>query len=106
VAIPQELRAEGVEVRIGLLAGEVELGGDDLGRIAVSPFPPTRDVPPRPPVGSDARNGSANHAFGPLLVPCHPRQAALEAVGASAADPCPNLVKLGGLLEAKQPKAA
>jgi hypothetical protein len=64
VAIPQELRAEGVEVRIGLLAGEVELGGDDLGRIAVSPCPPTRDVPPRPPVGSDARNGSANHAFG------------------------------------------
>jgi hypothetical protein len=65
-----------------------------------------RDVPPRPPVGSDARNGSANHAFGPLLVLCHPRQAALEAVGASAAGPCPNLVKLGGLLEAKQPKAA
>jgi class 3 adenylate cyclase len=35
VAIRQELRAEGVEVRIGLHAGEVELRGDDVGGIAV-----------------------------------------------------------------------
>ncbi len=35
VAIREELRAEGVEVRIGLHAGEVELRGDDVGGIAV-----------------------------------------------------------------------
>jgi len=35
VAIQQELRAEGVEVRIGLHAGEIELRGDDVGGIAV-----------------------------------------------------------------------
>jgi DNA-binding NarL/FixJ family response regulator len=35
VAIRQELRAEGVEVRVGLHAGEVELRGDDVGGIAV-----------------------------------------------------------------------
>jgi DNA-binding NarL/FixJ family response regulator len=35
VAIRQGLRAEGVEVRIGLHAGEVELRGDDVGGIAV-----------------------------------------------------------------------
>jgi DNA-binding NarL/FixJ family response regulator len=35
VAIRQELRAEGVEVRIGLHCGEVELRGDDVGGIAV-----------------------------------------------------------------------
>jgi class 3 adenylate cyclase len=35
VAIRQGLLAEGVEVRIGLHAGEVELRGDDVGGIAV-----------------------------------------------------------------------
>jgi DNA-binding NarL/FixJ family response regulator len=35
MAIRQELRAEGVEVRIGLHCGEVELRGDDVGGIAV-----------------------------------------------------------------------
>jgi DNA-binding NarL/FixJ family response regulator len=35
VAIKEELRAEGVEVRIGLHSGEVELRGDDVGGIAV-----------------------------------------------------------------------
>jgi DNA-binding NarL/FixJ family response regulator len=35
VAIRQRLLAEGVEVRIGLHAGEVELRGDDVGGIAV-----------------------------------------------------------------------
>jgi DNA-binding NarL/FixJ family response regulator len=35
VAIRQGLRAEGVEVRIGLHCGEVELRGDDVGGIAV-----------------------------------------------------------------------
>jgi DNA-binding NarL/FixJ family response regulator len=35
VAIREELRAEGVEVRIGLHSGEVELRGDDVGGIAV-----------------------------------------------------------------------
>jgi DNA-binding NarL/FixJ family response regulator len=35
VAIRQELRAEGVEVRIGLHSGEVELRGNDVGGIAV-----------------------------------------------------------------------
>jgi DNA-binding NarL/FixJ family response regulator len=35
VAIRDELRPEGVEVRIGLHAGEVELRGDDVGGIAV-----------------------------------------------------------------------
>jgi class 3 adenylate cyclase len=35
VAIRDELRREGVEVRVGLHAGEVELRGDDVGGIAV-----------------------------------------------------------------------
>jgi DNA-binding NarL/FixJ family response regulator len=35
VAIRDELRAEGVEVRIGLHSGEVELRGEDVGGIAV-----------------------------------------------------------------------
>jgi DNA-binding NarL/FixJ family response regulator len=35
VAIRRELRAEGVEVRIGLHSGEVELRADDVGGIAV-----------------------------------------------------------------------
>jgi class 3 adenylate cyclase len=35
VAIRDELHAEGVEVRIGLHSGEVELRGDDVGGIAV-----------------------------------------------------------------------
>jgi DNA-binding NarL/FixJ family response regulator len=35
VAIRDELRAEGVEVRVGLHSGEVELRGDDIGGIAV-----------------------------------------------------------------------
>ncbi len=35
VAIRQELQAEGVEVRIGLHAGEVEMRGEDVGGIAV-----------------------------------------------------------------------
>jgi DNA-binding NarL/FixJ family response regulator len=35
VAIRHELRAEGVEVRIGLHTGEVELRGEDVGGIAV-----------------------------------------------------------------------
>ena len=35
VAIRDKLRAEGVEVRIGLHSGEVELRGDDVGGIAV-----------------------------------------------------------------------
>lgn len=35
LAIREALRAEGVEVRIGLHAGEVELRGDDVGGIAV-----------------------------------------------------------------------
>jgi DNA-binding NarL/FixJ family response regulator len=35
LAIRQELRAESVEVRIGLHAGEVEMRGDDVGGIAV-----------------------------------------------------------------------
>jgi DNA-binding NarL/FixJ family response regulator len=35
VAIRQKLRTEGVEVRIGLHSGEVELRGDDVGGIAV-----------------------------------------------------------------------
>ena len=35
VAIRDELQAEGVEVRIGLHSGEVELRGDDVGGIAV-----------------------------------------------------------------------
>jgi DNA-binding NarL/FixJ family response regulator len=35
VAIRDELRTEGVDVRIGLHSGEVELRGDDLGGIAV-----------------------------------------------------------------------
>ncbi|HEX6132137.1 MAG TPA: adenylate/guanylate cyclase domain-containing protein [Actinomycetota bacterium] len=35
LAIRETLRAEGVEVRIGLHAGEVELRGDDVGGIAV-----------------------------------------------------------------------
>jgi DNA-binding NarL/FixJ family response regulator len=35
VAIREELRTEGVEVRIGLHSGEVELRGDDVGGIAV-----------------------------------------------------------------------
>jgi class 3 adenylate cyclase len=36
VAIRQALRAEGVEIRIGLHSGEVELRGDDVGGIAVN----------------------------------------------------------------------
>ncbi len=35
VAVREELRIEGVEVRIGLHSGEVELRGDDVGGIAV-----------------------------------------------------------------------
>ncbi len=35
VAIRHELRAQGVEVRIGLHSGEIELRGDDVGGIAV-----------------------------------------------------------------------
>ena len=34
VAIREAMRAEGVEVRIGLHAGEIELRGDDVGGIA------------------------------------------------------------------------
>jgi class 3 adenylate cyclase len=34
-AIREAMRAEGVDVRIGLHAGEVELRGDDVGGIAV-----------------------------------------------------------------------
>jgi DNA-binding NarL/FixJ family response regulator len=36
VAIRQALQAEGVEIRIGLHSGEVELRGDDVGGIAVN----------------------------------------------------------------------
>jgi DNA-binding NarL/FixJ family response regulator len=36
LAIQQELRAEGVDIRIGLHSGEVELRGDDVGGIAVN----------------------------------------------------------------------
>ena len=36
MAIRDELRAEGIEVRVGLHSGEVELRGDDVGGIAVN----------------------------------------------------------------------
>ena len=35
MSIREAMRAEGVEVRIGLHTGEVELRGDDVGGIAV-----------------------------------------------------------------------